>query len=299
MQLEVEHPETAKLPDDSPYGTDKVLMVEKGGGYRPMPIGDIKNATRVGYSIIESSLQRGSLTAIDYGNLTFPLSAIAYTEITSGRNDILMPRIQAIAFFYQALTRMIIDQVMSFGKTITIGQPGNQREYSKSDLDGDYEIKYRFFTQSKEQTIADISIARSAEGILPLGYVYRELMKVQDPDGLLAQLKAQQAENLDEVAFCFERASSLIAMAEKKPEPEKTKLYLSAYIMAERAETILKQRRALGTLSPIEGKTERKPESQGKELLPLMAEGKGGGGRGGVSEVERAIESEEVESAKV
>jgi len=269
-------------PEQSPFGTDKVLDVEEGLLYQPMPINDIKQATKMAYSILESNLQRGSLTALDYGNLTFPLSAIAYTEITSGRNDVFMPRIQAIALWLQGLTRMMVNQCMSFGKTITLGKPGSQNTYSQSDFDGDYQIKYRFFTQSKEQTIADLSIVNAARGWLPDDYIRREMMKVQDPDGLKTQLEAEQAERIDEVLFLKRRGISILEEAEKYSGFEREKREAEGRVIMQRIKTILRQRKLEGAMTVEGTRTEEKVQPVGKPqgLIPLMA------GRGKKQEAE-------------
>lgn len=276
LQLEMEHPETATKPEESPFAPDTVHAVEKGGGYRPMPINDIKNATRLFYSVLEACLQRGELTPLDYGTLAFPLSSVAILNLIAARNDIFAPRLSTIAEFCQSLTGMIIKQCVSSGKTIKLGRPGSQNTYSPSDFEGEYSIKYNFFLMSKEQTAADASLAATLKGTVPDDYIRRVIFKVQDPDGMKVQLESEQAEKLDEVLFLYRRASSLIDVSETKPEPERTKKQTEAYILAKRIVTILKQREGMGQLSPIEGKGE--PEPKGKELLPLFAQG-GGAGR--------------------
>jgi len=275
MQYENEDGEGANKPEKAPYGSRKVLPVPKGGGYKALPIHDIKNATRHFYSILEGRLQRASLTSLDYGNLTFPLSAVAYTEVTSGRNDIFLPRIQAIALFYQPLYRMIINQYLAIGKTLKLGKTGNQNNYSKADLKGDYTIKFRFFTQSKQQTAADLSIANAAWGRLPDDYILRELMGVQDPDGLMTQLKSQEAERLDEVLFLYRRACALLDEAEGMKGKERDRKEFEASLLGQRIATILRQRQTMGGLSSIEGRQQERP--QGKESLPLFSGGQGGG----------------------
>ena len=287
LQYESSQGEGATKPKESPFGPRKVVPVEKGGGYRPLPVNDIKNATRLGYSILESRVQRGSLTSLDYGNLTFPLSAVAYTEITAGRNDIFTPRIQAIAMFYQALSRMIINQCQYINKTLKLGQPGSQNTYQMSNLKGEYNIKYRFYTVSKQQTAADLAIANAARGFLPDDYIRRELMGVQDPDTLESQLLSQEAERTDEVLFLYRRACALLDEAETKTGKERKRKEFEASLLGQRIETILTQRQTMGSLSPLEGKREEAP--QAKELLPLFA-GRQGGGRPPAT---KEVESEE------
>jgi len=263
-------------PDDSPYGAEKVLSVESGGGYSPMPINDIKAATRLLYSIIETDLQRTGFTALDYGSLSFPLSAIAVTKLSIAKNDVMLPRIQAKAVFNQALSRMIIDQCVALGQTIKIGKPGSQNSYSTKDLKGDFQINYKFFSMSKEQTAADLAIANAAQGFLSPDTIRRDLLALRDPDGEEVKWKSAQAKRIDEVLFLFDSAYSLV----DKDKPT-DKEQMEATVLMERAAIIMKQRRAMEVVGeknrPLEGQRTPEPESeeQGKEVMPLFQ----GGGR--------------------
>lgn len=264
LQYESTKGETAPKPETSPYRQRTVHPVEKGGGYKPMPVSDIKSATRLFYSVLETCLQRGSLSAVDYGTLTFPLSAVAISRLSASRDDILLPRLNAIAVFYQALSKMIINQCIAIGKKVKLGEYGNA--YSVSDMKGDYAIKYRFFVQSKEQDAADLSIASAAQGFLSSDTIRREILRLKDPDGEEAKFLSEQAEKADEVLFLYRRASKLIE--DGKP--------LEAYILAQRIVTILKQRQMSSTM--VEAAPAQK-QTQAKQVLPLLSGGEQSGNR--------------------
>jgi hypothetical protein len=162
LQYETTDVEHAKKPKLSPYKQRAVVPVEKGGGFKAMPVTDIKRATTLFYSVLESDLQRGSLAAIDYGTLNFPLSSLAMARLTGSRNDIFLPRVNTKAVFYQALSRMLINQCIQLEQPIRLGREGSENEYKPSDLEGDYTIKYRFFTESAEDRIASLTMAKDA-----------------------------------------------------------------------------------------------------------------------------------------
>ena len=287
LQLQVTDPNQAQKPEESPFQEDVVLPVEKGGGFKQLPVNDIKSATRLLYSIIETCLQRGELTPLDYGTLTFPLSSVAILNLLNARNDIFAPILSMIASFYQALSHMIIDQCVQLNQTIKLGRPGGYNTYSPSDFGGEYSIKYHFFLITKEQTAADSALAKSLRGVVPDNYILREILKVQNPDGMEFDLKAQQAENTDEVLFLFNRGLSFLRQAEDMTGIEKEINQLEAKTLMQRIKTILRQRQALGQLSPIEGKRE---EPEAEDTLPLLD--KGGGGAKGTPRVP----TEEVEA---
>jgi len=277
LQLETSKPGQAKKPKKSPYSPRSVHLVEKGGGFRAMPISDIKRATTLFYSILESDLQRGSLAAIDYGTLEFPLSSLAITKLTGSRNDIFLPRVNTKAVFYQALSRMIINQCIALDQPIRVGQKGNENEYKPSDLQGDYTIKYQFYTESAEQQIANFTIANAARDYLASDSIRRDLLKLKDPDGEEVKFLSEQAERVDEVLFLYRRARKLLEPVKQGEKPS-IQNKIEAFLLAQRIKTIIRQRNALGRLSELEGN--RFPEVQGegesKPALPLTNESGGG-----------------------
>ncbi|GAH12688.1 unnamed protein product, partial [marine sediment metagenome] len=62
-----------------PEGSDELgamTAIEIGGGLTLVPVADIKNATRLLHNMIDTRIQAGSLSRLDLGTLTFPLSAV-------------------------------------------------------------------------------------------------------------------------------------------------------------------------------------------------------------------------------
>ena len=294
LMFESDQGESAGKPGKPPYRQRTVHPVGKGAGYKAMPFNDAKSATRLVYSIVESCLQRGSLSAIDYGTLAFPLSAIAITRLTGSRDDVFLPRIQAKALFYQANSRMIINQCIAIGEKLELGREGSKNEYTAQDLEGDYAIKYQFFTDTAEQRIANLTIANASQGYLSPDTIRRDVIKLQDPDGERVKWESAQLERADEVVFLFRRGCSLLTPVNDEKPSEIAQL--EAQIIRDRIWTILDQRRAMGQLSPIERKAET--ESPGKPTIPLLSEGRGGQGRPiGYEEPEEPEEAKEVVNA--
>lgn len=264
----------AAKPDVSPFEPHTVHPIPKDAEYKPIPMSDIKSATRLLYSVLETALQRGSVAAIDYGTLTFPLSSLAITRLTASRDDQFLPRVNAKALFYQALSKMIISQTIQLGQTVEIDGAGEKTKYTKKDLDGEYKIEYQFRTTSPEQRIADIQIATAARGILSDDTIRRDIIKLSNPDGEDVKIKSDQAEKVDEVLFLFRRGEALLKPKDGE-EPEVAQ-QIEAKILAGRIKTILRQRRQMGALSDIEGKAQPEPQTKPQELVPLTNEGRGG-----------------------
>lgn len=256
----------AKKPKKPPWGIYSVTPVEKGAGYKPIPMVDIKAASRLFYAILYTRIQQGGLSAIDYGNLTFPLSAVAIARLTASRDQIFLPRIQAKAIFYQQLFKMIIKQYQALGIKAKLGREGFLREYSPSDLEGDYQIKFRFFTESKEQEIANFSVAQAARGFMSEYSIRREILKIPNPEVEDERVAAEQAEKVDEALFLYTRASKLIGQEK----------YIEARIVAQNLVRVLIARQLMGKAPPEKTEAmEAKPG--GRQAIPLLGQGKAGG----------------------
>ena len=269
-------------PEVSPFEPHTVQPIPKDASYEQIPFSDIKQATSLLYSILETCLQRGSIAAIDYGTLTFPLSSLAITRLTASREDIFLPRVNTIAEYYQALSREIIGQCIALGQAIEIKGAGSKNKYTTKDLEGEYTIEYQFRTISAEQQLADLSTANASRGLLSEDTIRRDILKLDNPDGEKFAIESEQAEKVDEVLFLFRRGMALLE--DRDGEKPGTAQMVEAYILSDRIDTILTQRQSLGQLSPIEGKVQ--PETkQPEELLPLLDRVGGGGGRGGAAPV--------------
>ena len=257
----------AQKPKKPPWGIYSVTPVEKGMGYKPFPVNDIRQAARLFYAILYTRIQQGGLSAIDYGNLTFPLSAVAISRLTSSRDQIFMPRIQAKAIFYQQLQKMIIKQYQLAGIKSSLGQEGMTNDYNPKDLEGDYQIKFRFFTESKEQEIANYSVAAAAQPFLSASTIRRNILQVPDPEAEEERMAVEQAERVDEALFLYNRCSKLIALGKD----------VEARILANRLVGILKARQGVGQI-PAKEKTEKElKEPKGQQTIPLLGQGNAGG----------------------
>jgi len=273
----------AKPPKKPPIGYAFITPVELGGGYKSMPINDIKNATRLFYATLDRRLQQGGLSAIDYGNLTFPLSAVAITRLSTSRDQIFLPRIQAKAIFYQQLFKMIIRQYIKLGIKAKLGREGQETEYDPEDLKGDYQIHFKFKTESAEQRIANLSINQAAKGELSRRTRMEMYMGVEDPEGEEERLALEEAEQMDEALFLYNRCGKLIAKGENT----------QAWILYFRLQNVLRARQ--GIPQPLLQATVKKGEKPGgSQLMPLVGQGHAAG----TMAPEVAAEEEEIARAE-
>lgn len=269
-----------------PFGLGVVVSIEKGGGYTLIPVNDIRNATRLEYSMLESRIQRGSLPNIDYGNLTFPLSSVAIGKLTEAKDQIFIPRLSSTASLKKKLTKMGIMQLNAITDSVELGEEGRKKTYKLGDLKGDYALRYKYFAESKEQRLANITEAQSLRGLIPDQALREETLKRRDPQKDLEQLRDEKAEATDVAIMYFRRTETLI----------KYENYIEAEMSLRSLELILRQRQMQQQLAlnpPVSG------GEQPPSPMPLLGTDRGGGqpARSGKSEEQREEQEVKIEEA--
>jgi len=280
-------------PEDLPFGLGVVASVEKGGGYSLIPVNDIRNASRLEYAMLEGRLQRGSLPNIDYGNLSFPLSGAAIYRLTESKDMIFIPRLQCFAEFYRAMSRMVIKQIIQMGLPIELGDEGFRTEYQPEKLKGSYKIEYKYFSESREQKLAEITEAQAMRGVIPDKAIRIEILKRRNPEQDEDGLADEQSERDDIRIRLLRRVHRLINRREQTTGGEakrydtEAKLTLKALLRILR-ESTMQDEMALGGAQPA------KQIEQGKPPVPLLGQGQGSGQQPqSEAEVEKDINEEE------
>lgn len=274
------------------FGLRKVTEFAINEKISLVPINDVKNATRLFYNMLVGALQRGALPNIDYGNLSFPLSAVAISKLTATKDAIFIPRLNAIALFYRALSQMIKKQYAQAGYKVEIGEEGYEREYSTVDIDKNFATRYEFHTVSPEQNIANSAIAQQQ---LTMGVsrhtVFSETLKYNDPEGEINKTRDEKAEAGD-IAITLNRRGR--SMADRDGVfPTKTGTDIEAEMILQQLEMVLRER-AMGNpmgLAPQQGGIGT--GQQGKPLVNLFDKQGGGGGEAQGEESAMSVEDSE------
>ena len=268
LQLNLEEPNSGDKPQD-PYGDRKVIELGMGEGYNLIPINDVKNATRLFYNMLVGALQRGGLPNIDYGNLSFPLSAVAISKLTATKDAIFIPRLNAMSLFYRALSQMIKKQYVQAGYKVEIGEEGYEKEYSQAEIDKKFSTKYEFHSTSPEQDIANYAIGQQAMAIgMSRHTVFSDIIKLKDPTGEIMKSRAEKAEQGD-------IAQTLYLVGHQQIDDGKdflAKMTLQQLVM------VLKQRATGGTMGLEPAKGGISAGQSVKPMVPLLDK-QGGGGR--------------------
>ena len=270
MQYESDDGAGAHKPERPPWGKRFVVPVEKGGGYKAMPLQDVKNATRMLFGMLSASIQRGSLSNVEYGNLSFPLSAVAITKLAANRDKIYLPRIQALTQFYQRLSLMILKQYIQLGIDTELGERGFRETYPASKLDGDYNIKFKFFANTPEQNIANLQIASAARSFVSGDYIRREIISMQDPDGDQRKMRSEIADVTNPILALYDMC---VAKIEEGDDLKAKALKNDLMVMLRQKQGGMVPQLTEGRGNAGDG------QQQGEELMPLIGDQRGGGRR--------------------
>lgn len=185
-------------PPDYEEVTDpeSITSVDIGGGTKNIPIQDLLRAFDRMNAILESRMERGSLTSIDLGNLQFPLSGTALVEIGEGRDQVLLPRLRAKALLNQELAEMFTAQVIQIGGSVELGTKGHKQSFNISDLEGEYETSYRYSSKSPTVDAGRYSLAAGVGNLLSEKFKMEKILQVDDPAGENRQKRVEEAERL-------------------------------------------------------------------------------------------------------
>ena len=249
-------------------GMGSITGLDIGEGTRLINYGDAKRAAEMLYTIMDRALQAGSITDIDLGNLQFPLSAIALVQLGEGRDQVFLPRLQAKAMLNQATAEMFTRQVLQIGGTVELGLPGHKRVFSTRKLSGEYETSYKYFTKSPKIDIARMSVAAAAERFFDPETILRDILMVEDWEGIMQKRYFYMAEQVDPLILRHRIIMNMLKLGEEGDEEAARE----AKIMAASMGMSLAQIKAGQLPKPPE------PEKKPEPMLPLLGEGGQTGG---------------------
>lgn len=262
LKLASQEGKGAKVPSyDAITAPGAVIPIDIGGGIEPLTYGALKQQAWLLHLMIETRIQRGSLSNFEYGTFTQPMSAVALIQIGAGRDQVFLPRLGARGLLKQQLAFMLIDQIMQTGETsVDIGARGHKRTFDVRKLEGEYDINFQYFIKSPTIDIARVQTAGATvgAGLVSKRTARRDIIQLQDPDEEERLLDWEETEELIPTVKLRRKIKSLYDMADKGDD--------DARLDAELAEETLLA--MIGQASQPEAKKETRP----KELLSLLGE---------------------------
>jgi hypothetical protein len=264
----------ATPPDEDPRYMGGIVPTGIDEKYELVPVNDIQEAAKLFYAIVDAAIQRGTLPAIDYGNLNFPLSGSAIGLLASAKDPVQLPRLETMGTHYRDLSKMAIRQYTDKNMRLELGDGEEKHVYSVSDLKGDFELSYRFSAKAPEDDIAGYSVAAMAVEFLPQEEILRDIIKHEDPQGAIRRFKSENAERSDPALAMYRTARAMLQEAEgEKDEETKRGLQIEAEIITKTMFTLMDQRDT--GAQPASVPSLAKPK-RGQTPLPLGNTGSSG-----------------------
>ena len=263
LQKEVEDEGTAKKPERPPYGKRFVVPIKQGTkGYFPMPIADVRRATGLLYSILDSNIQDATLPRVSYGTLQAPTSGIGIAQLKEAEDPVYLPRIKGLELYYSRLYQMVKKQYVDKKLDFKMGARGFQKQYLWQDLDKEVSIKCKIEIVSPMQNMANISMAAAVGGLLSEDTKLRKYLQVENVQEENNKRLVELASKVSPVIAKYEMAK---AYAERGEE-------VKARLMAEEMGLTLDQL--------LSGKLEQAApaikEQEPKQMVSMFGGGQGG-----------------------
>lgn len=232
--------------------------VDPGMGVKLVPIQDLLRAFGQMHSIMETRMQRGSLTAFDLGTFTQPMSAVALVEIGEGRNQVFLPRLANRGFLKDSLSEMIIEQLIQIGGTVELGTRGHKRKFQTSKLEGEYEITHKYFIKSPTIDAGRVTLAAAYGDSVSNKFKRKNVYQLEDNEGEERQMRWEEAERLSPAIKMRRVTKALVDMGEEE----------EANLMLDQLGVSMEQMLA------GEAGEKPEPEQEPKQVIPML-----GGGR--------------------
>jgi len=263
-------------PAEKPPKTGQTAKRKKGLEWQLAPVRDLNQAFLTGRADLMKALQQGGVNEIDLGNVSQTVSAIWITAQVGIRKKFSNPRLRCIAECEQWLARMAIDQFQKVGgvkglkTTPELGLTGLRTQYNPAQL-GDlskYAIRYELRTSDKMQEIANLAKFEAARD-LPMRWKLENILKVDDPDGIIREMELEKAKVADPALSLYEMALKAAQEAAiTADDKESNALKIKSKMLTERGVAIIRQRQTPQPL-PQEAATPQAEPAKGSSM-PLM-----------------------------
>lgn len=176
-----------------PYGLGIVMNLKEGEKFIELPTKEMTASGQALFGQLSAAAQRGSLSNIDYGHLSFELSAVAIAKLTGERNQITLPRLKANAAMYKRICQSIKAQTLGNGYNTQITEADPVSKLDSTVLNRPFRINVSFHSLSPEQNVANATVANSYKGLLSKRSILQRVVQVEDLEGEIDQLEIENA----------------------------------------------------------------------------------------------------------
>lgn len=209
-----------KLPGKPIYRLGNILALEVGEELSKIEAPDIIGSMRFFQGMLGGTLQRATLTHVEWGNLQFQLSNVALATLGTAARQVYSPRLHTMERFKRKMEKEIRSQFIRFDMTADIGRTGNKHTYTKADLEGNFTVDFEYLTALPEEIAASYGLADMAQRWMDDKSIRRVILKYRDPDDVSEKYMVQTAQRVSKALALFTMAKALDEQAESEKRPE-------------------------------------------------------------------------------
>lgn len=248
-------------------GIGKVRAIQKGLRYEMDRLPDINQACQLYWNIMKSAFDQASLSMTEYGNTTFPMSAVALKSLSAKNDTIYLPRIQVLSSLLQASCYQLREQIGRIDGAFEIETEDRHLTYQVPEIAGTYKIGFTFFAVSPEEEVANYALANAAKSAgVSRETIFTDILKFQNPRDELEKAEAEEiAEMMPELRL-YDRTLSLI---EQDRDIEARQSFM-AWKQVMRQKYMPAPVPGQGGGQPVVGEPQGNGSKPGSELMPLM-----------------------------
>ncbi|GAI98669.1 unnamed protein product [marine sediment metagenome] len=171
----------------------------------------------------------------------------------------------------------IISEKTKGKSEIELGVTGRKRKYTPQQLGdpGTYTITNELRSQNKKMEIVNLAMFTASRGDLPLEMRLKDILKADDPDGIMRQLGIEEARRADPALGLFQMAMRYAEEAEEHEGADAEALKVQSQMLTERCCSIIRQRTQAPQELPEEATVPEveKEEPGAQPLIPLLGGG--------------------------
>ena len=168
-----------------------VNNVVQGGGYKPMPIGELRQQAVMTQQIIQMRLDQAGLN--QFQSVANPKTATEILQLVAEQGNVILPRLANRGLLKQDGAEMIIKQVIDLGES-QVKLDGQTWDVSK--LKGEYAIEWKFSFNNPQADAARQTLAVSQRGLIPDRDIRVNTLLREDWEKDEDQLRWEEAERI-------------------------------------------------------------------------------------------------------
>ena len=189
-----------------------VTPVDQPNAVQLVPYGEARRAMMLALQEINRAMDDGTLARIMLGDLPGEMSAVALVQVEQGQGQVYMPRLGSRGLLKKQIAEMFIKQIEVLGiGSFEVGVAGHKKTFKSSDLDGEYEISYKYTNKSPETDFARLSMAAKYKesGLMDDLTILEDVMKRDDPEGDLRKVHRQKARLTSPTLQLYDRIKAM------------------------------------------------------------------------------------------